>query len=527
MALPPAAEPHTETPRTDIHLFRYLLFGVFAIGVGLRLNHYLGNRSLWLDEAMVALNLRDRSFSELLQPLDYDVLAPYGFLCIEKLAAELLGYTEYALRLYPLIAGVAALFLFYRLANKVIGKAAALVGLALFALSNWPIYYAAEVKQYSSDAMFALLLLLAAASPLEHWRRQRLLPLALLGFAAIWFSHPSVFVLTGIGLTFGLLHLSRKDWPRLRQTAAMSALWLLGFGISLIITPVGTSNVVDHMQEIHWGSYFMPWPPRPGWLLDSIFEVFRQPVGFPLNGLALFLFLVGAYSLWTRNRPWLSLLVAPILAALAASSLHLYPFTGRLLLFIVPGVLIVLAEGIEFLRGALWRSRRRFAWAALVGLLALHPAIRAFNVAAEPAPYEREDMKGVLEYIRQHSLPGDHIYVYYGAERAFRYYASLYKLDGHTTVFGKLPRSPDDFLADAVNHQTGGRTWLVFTHVLDRIGLDERRFLTYFFDSAGSRLDVREAKGASAYLYDLPPEGMESVRLLQQKRLVNHADSGR
>jgi len=44
-----------------------------------RFNHWH-----WLDEAMLALNLEQRSFFGLLDPLDYNLRVPLGFLFIER-----------------------------------------------------------------------------------------------------------------------------------------------------------------------------------------------------------------------------------------------------------------------------------------------------------------------------------------------------------------------------------------------------------------------------------------------------------
>ncbi|MDE5108199.1 MAG: hypothetical protein O4808_14405, partial [Trichodesmium sp. St17_bin3_1_1] len=57
---------------------------IIAFGVALRLIQYLSNRSLWADEAVLALNIVNRSYLELMQPLDYDQGAPIGFLIVEK-----------------------------------------------------------------------------------------------------------------------------------------------------------------------------------------------------------------------------------------------------------------------------------------------------------------------------------------------------------------------------------------------------------------------------------------------------------
>jgi len=508
-------------PWTDGRTFRYAVIAVFAIGILLRLSHYLGNRSLWLDEARVALNVRDQSLVELLYSLDYRVLAPYGFLSVEELFTTLLGHTEYALRLFPLIAGVLTLFLFYRLSARISGKIPALIGLALLSVSTWSIFYAAEAKQYSSDATIALLLYLLAHAALERWTPRRALVLALAGFVAVWFSHPSAFVLGAIGLAFGTRFLAQKDWFRVLQVAAMSVIWLASFLAILSITPAGDADLLDHMQSVIWGEYFMPLPPRPGWLLNAFFDMLRHPAGFMFNGIAAFLFIMGVHAFWRNNRIWLALLVLPLLFALAASALRMYPFTGRLLLFAAPALLLLIATGAESLRQPLWKTHRA-AWLALVALLILHPALGVARATFAPAPYEREDMKTVLQHVQQQRRADDRFYVYYGAEEAFRFYAPRYDLAAATTHFGKLPRSISDYLDDALAPHNAGRVWVVFSHVADRIGVNERALLIYLLDTVGTRLDVREAKGASVYLYDLPAEGIRALRqeLLHERQLA-------
>ncbi len=92
-------------------------WSLVALGIILRLRQYLANRSLWLDEAMLALNIIHKDFGELVGKLDYEQGAPLGFILLEKLAATLIGDGERALRLLPLLAGCASLVLFSFLPN--------------------------------------------------------------------------------------------------------------------------------------------------------------------------------------------------------------------------------------------------------------------------------------------------------------------------------------------------------------------------------------------------------------------------
>ena len=82
---------------------------------------------------------------------------PLGFLIFVRALATFLVDRNYVLRSLPLAAGlIASLFLFDRLAARVLPRRAALVALALFAFSDDLIYYSSEFKPYSLDLAFGL-----------------------------------------------------------------------------------------------------------------------------------------------------------------------------------------------------------------------------------------------------------------------------------------------------------------------------------------------------------------------------------
>jgi hypothetical protein len=139
--------------------WRYLPWMIVAVGVVLRLARYLHDKSLWLDESYLALNLMRRSFHGLTETLDWNQGAPLGFLFSEKAALRLFGDSEYSLRLLPLIAGVASVFVFYAAAKPLLSRGAFLIALLLFATLEPFIYYAAELKQYELDVLATVSLL--------------------------------------------------------------------------------------------------------------------------------------------------------------------------------------------------------------------------------------------------------------------------------------------------------------------------------------------------------------------------------
>ena len=70
---------------------RWLFWILFSAGVAVRLIQFLHCRSLWCDEGHIAVNLLNRSYLGLLQPLDYHQGAPVGFLWSTRLLMSVLG----------------------------------------------------------------------------------------------------------------------------------------------------------------------------------------------------------------------------------------------------------------------------------------------------------------------------------------------------------------------------------------------------------------------------------------------------
>ena len=133
---------------------------VILLGLTVRFVPYIENRSLWFDEASISLNIVNRSYSELLLPLDMDQGAPPGFLLTEKIFTQIIGENEYALRLFPLLCGLLSVLIFYLLARQTLDKEVLLLGLFLFSVSTTSVYFASEVKQYASDVLISMFLIL-------------------------------------------------------------------------------------------------------------------------------------------------------------------------------------------------------------------------------------------------------------------------------------------------------------------------------------------------------------------------------
>ncbi|MGA2259218.1 MAG: hypothetical protein ABSG53_31480, partial [Thermoguttaceae bacterium] len=114
-----------------------------AVGVAVRLIRYLLRFPLWGDEAMLAMNFVERDCAGLMQPLDFHQVAPLLFLWTELTAVKVFGFHEWSLRLFPLLSGIASLFLFHRLARLLLRGPALVLSVGIFAVTYSGIRYAA------------------------------------------------------------------------------------------------------------------------------------------------------------------------------------------------------------------------------------------------------------------------------------------------------------------------------------------------------------------------------------------------
>ncbi len=364
---------------------------IVGVGIVFRVAQYLADRPFWMDEHSLAANVVPGRYGGLFGPLHNNQLAPPGFLAVARLACRALGSSRMALRVVPLLSGIASLFLFLVLCRRSLQPVPLLIAVALFAVTDDLIAYCAELKQYETDVAAALictLLGLAMASrpiPISRW-----LGFAAAGALVVWFSHPSAFVLAGVGTTLIVAAIGRRAWPDAAAFGVVCLAWLASFAVVHAVA----MEQLHHGREMwaFWGFAFPPWPPatlhHAAWPALRLLYYFVNPLSFetPLNpGLSALLglgfFAVGVVSIWKRDRILFGMLMLPIAFTLGAAFLRLYPFHGRLILFLAPSYLLPIAEGAARIGE---RFNRRAVWALILAALFLYPVLRDLNHLLTP-----------------------------------------------------------------------------------------------------------------------------------------------
>jgi uncharacterized membrane protein len=510
----PAFRVLVQEERSDVASNRFgrLAIALLLIGAALRIGQYSISGSLWLDELAIARNVVDKPIRELLTgPLDHTQVAPPGFLVIEKAAIMVLGNNEYALRLFPQLCALAALPLFAAVAWRVLSPLAALLAIGLFSLSPAVIAFGSEVKQYSTDIVAALLIVVLSLRYREQRGADRNLLrgtlLGAAGFITVWFSHPAVLALAGIGLVLLIEAAQQRDQTILRSLVPIAILWGLAALGSVFWGLKSMSPSTHGYMQTYWAEAFMPLPPRSIddalWLWRALRRFFQGEFHYPFPKLSLLLMVLGGLSL-ARRHLWSALvLLAPVGVSLLASAAHQYPFGGRVSLFLLPGILLLVVEGVDQVRHA--AAARWQPLGATVVLLATTTA--AYALYQHYPVYPNQPMRQVLQYVQARRQPGDPVYVYIGARHAVGYYGAHYGLPPQAVTIGGCPRDQRGLLRDLDQFRGQPRLWVIVSHAIGPI--PERETMLGYLDAIGVQRDtiLIPVSRSSAYLYDLSDPG--------------------
>jgi len=488
--------------------FSIIVLGILVLGIIFRVGQYAYNRSLTEGEAPLAMNILERSYAQLAKPLSYVQAAPVGFLFMQKFMVSTFGNNEYALRFIPLIAGILALFLFYYAARVFLESTGLLIALALFAVNDQLIYFASEIKQYSTDVMFATALLLLSLWVIKKgYRIISLILFGLLSGIAIWFSHPSLFVSAALFCVI-LIALLRD-----RQTRSMP--WLVIATLIAVFSWLANDMIIiaaaSRQGELlsFWQHSFMPLPPLSftdiGWIVFAVMRIFKNPGGFSAYDalIAACACLTGLVVFWRTKKRYALILVLPVLLTFFASGFHVYPFEGRLLLFTVPFIAVMIAAGTDKVR-EMFSPVSKTAGALFVALILAYPVGSAcFHLVKPRAP---EELRPVLAALQIKRSPDEAIYVYYGAVNAFKYYAPKYGYGFTQYIQGVEARDNWQNYYDDLKKLASGehkKAWVIMSHISTWNGVDEEKLFISYLDLLGQKADAIHAPGAAAYLYGL------------------------
>jgi 4-amino-4-deoxy-L-arabinose transferase-like glycosyltransferase len=461
--------PHTYHPHRLPLWAGVTLVLIFGLAIIFRLSD-LSARNLWTDEAWVALAALKPTVSQALDvgPPGGSQSTPPLYILSVWAMAKVFGGGEAALRLVSFLFGVGTLFFFWRLIRPLVSVPVALLALAALGFSPVMVYYSKELKQYSGDAFFAVLICFLAERLLRGRGGGTGGPggwavLALAGVLGLGFSHPLVFALPAV------VSVLWAALPRRRNRVALLGLvWALAFAVYYLLF---FRHRFDPELVAYWSQDF---PDFSGalafvsWVSQALYRYFWYFLGEWGVYWGPPLVAAGCGALLNRRRGRILVyFLGPMLLALGAAALHRYPFMAhyggnRLMLFTAPLLYLTAAAGAGAILSWLWRQKPLKALAlglSVLVLASLHP-VANFRENLHPIA-NREEIQPLVSVLESQLQAGDLVYLHYFAIQPFGYY---YR--------GPVPRlclgqsCVETNLEAAMGEGAPRRVWLLASHVL-------------------------------------------------------------
>jgi hypothetical protein len=395
-----------------------LIAFVIAAAV-LDLHQLFGAAPLWLDEEMIALNVRDRSFSELGGRLWLEQSAPYGWLVVQRAVLLTLGSSEVALRLVPTLFGIATYVTALFIARRWLTWPAGLVFVLMCIFGHALSHYRVEVKHYTGDAFWALLLPALAVWATEGAtaadRRRRITTWWMAAAAGLWLANGALLVAPACALLILATTLRRDGARDASRQAAWGFIWFASFVLHYSISLRHTA----HLRQ-YWAAEF---PPRAAGWLETLrwFGGRLDGLGTDIGGsdAGLILWVLAACGLVWSARTALGLVFGGVaVSGFVFAALRLVPLYGRFSLWMAPalygGIALVIDRAVRSARDAAREGNWvRGGWTMAVACAAIVFCAGVLQRGAgrfhmeRPTSKQGVDDRTAVSWLISHRQPGD------------------------------------------------------------------------------------------------------------------------
>jgi len=344
--------------------------------------------TLWLDEAMLVVNVRTIAWSDLFSPLPfYDQVAPLAYIALLKVIDSLGGLNEGLLRLPSFLALLGSLTLIARLPGT--QTTTRLIMGAMLAGSFVTVRLATEAKPYMLEVFFAIALITAFhPAAMGVWTRWWVRLGLLIAAAVTTTAFPIVAFAIGAPT---LLMLLREDiqgsvrfarWQSLPM-AALFAFALLFYIVYFLAYSADSLRLVaaNHAYGYAADGYNVNGVFYPSWFIGRFVDIVRSHWS-ELPVLVLGLVLIGVHRL-TRNRSIYALQFGTLFGFILVLNLagHFPIMEGRFSMFMLPWLALAAATGVNWVAGLIPDQSRRQIAITIAALFMLFPA---FDTLRDP-----------------------------------------------------------------------------------------------------------------------------------------------
>lgn len=404
------------------YLYNIFLGVILVLGIYLKLKGYFSNSSLWHDECALAWNIKFKHYSEFFGVLNFDQMAPPLFMITTKFLTAIFGASEYVFRFIPILIGCLSMPAFYLLAQKVLTKKFnILIALFLFAINTSLLNYSFEFKPYVLDVFFTIICLLFFINlDLAKLSIKKTLIYGISLAVLPWVSFVSTFIISGGFLNLIFKNIKTEWKKKLILILPIFISFLTYLKIYLINNYANSSYLMQF-----WGNNFTNRGIKMFILLlaKNLYYLF-DPIKYVL--FVLILLFLGIIILFKEKSKFVHISITAIFLLILASSLHLYPFAERLILFLLLIFLLYIIKPLDLVS-----SNKKFISLIIILLFAssFYPQIgRVSSLITAKKLDRKEYAKEMLDFMMKKIKPNDIIYINTPSYPDFAYYASFLEI---------------------------------------------------------------------------------------------------
>jgi hypothetical protein len=296
-----------------------------------------------------------------------------------------------------------------------------------------------DLKQYTSDAFFVLLVLAVISRLERQWSRWTLAILSLMTWGGMLFSDGVAFMGAAAFTAVCLVELVRRNWRRFTEATVVG---VCTAALILVVYKVFDARAVTPSLTFspHFGNYYPPFNKGRRALVEfftSHLRIEHTHFGLGPLWLVVVLFVIGVITVFRLHRPAVGVALAILWPEMIVlSALRLYPFVdARTSTFLFAVTTMVAAIGVAGVCALLlpWLKR-----SLAIGLAVA--AVAGFVVATAPFMNTQlipsEDMKALTLYAADHIPSNDVIVVAQDSNFGFAYYwqADRPSREGDSTI---------------------------------------------------------------------------------------------
>jgi len=412
------------------------ILGLCIVFAGIAISIFMNRvgRSLWLDEAMLAYSFSKRSIWELTGSIfEWEQSAPVLYLYMVKLLTIIFGNTEFVLRSFSVLCYAIVLFLSGYVAKKLFYIKYPILVAAFLANMNFMLNYSNQFKQYMSECIWVLLVLLVyyfyKEKGLAWWK------MALAFMVFIWGANPACFFIGGILIyefICGILKMGAFVRTQTSPDKVSEGRLLIRnsifTGIGVAVSFIGyffywlRGTATSSAMQDYWQNADFPLIPKnlediklAKAFLYEIFITFREARVF-MVALVLVALIIGIF--WEKNK-YCTVIALGFFVALFASYIHMFPIADRLWCFSYP-IFTILAFYAVNQMAAGSKKAELAALFLMFTLMLTNNGILVYR-HAENVYWTGEEANASIDYVQEHIRDDEKVYVYYHSIPVVKY----------------------------------------------------------------------------------------------------------